>query len=170
MSVTISCMSEYNKQMSKIRNMKKGVLIVMGVLMLSFLGIGQQVVSRFNVEKATFNHKNLGEEFVDQNVFTMFYTSPADGKLCMANVVTKTRTKSFGSVYDYKWKEKNPLIGKEKTVFRFKWDYENTYDRKKGTADVTFTRIHELEGDLFVMKIVLENKDVIVFKGSETHF
>jgi hypothetical protein len=49
--------------------------------------------------------------------------------------------------------------------FYFNWRYMNDYNDKKGTATVQLIKIFKPQGITFILKIIPENLDVIVYKG-----
>ncbi|MBV6440816.1 MAG: hypothetical protein EPGJADBJ_02491 [Saprospiraceae bacterium] len=53
----------------------------------------------------------------------------------------------------------------EADIFYFNWRYINTYDEKKGTAKVQLVKIYKPQGIAFVLKIIPENLDIIIYKG-----
>lgn len=47
----------------------------------------------------------------------------------------------------------------------FKWSYENSYNEKRGTANVELIIINKPVGKAFIMTIIPENLNVLIYKG-----
>lgn len=72
-------------------------------------------------------------------------------------------TQSFGSMYSAETETYNETYKAD--VFYYNWRYTNDYDGKSGTAKVQLTKIYKPQGIAFVLKIIPENLDIIIYKG-----
>jgi hypothetical protein len=84
----------------------------------------------------------------------------------MANFWQTSNSQSSGSIYSILKKriEANDENYQIDTL-NFKWDYSNTYDDVKGTANVELSKVFTPDGVYFTMNILSENSDVLVYKG-----
>ena len=53
----------------------------------------------------------------------------------------------------------------ESNALIFKWNYENTYNDKHGTANIELVTIHKTLDKVFIMTIISENSDVSKYNG-----
>ena len=84
----------------------------------------------------------------------------------MANVWPKNNTHSYGPMYSIEQITKEETYEEFKAdYFYFNWRYVNDYDDKKGTAKVQLIKIYKPHGITFILKIIPENLDVIIYKG-----
>lgn len=126
----------------------------------------QETIATFVITDATSNGIDETPILLEAGAYTVFYTSNNDGLLYMANVWPNNNSQSFGPMYSTKTASYNETYETYKAdIFFFNWRYENDYDLKKGTAKVEFTKIYKPQGVAFVLKIIPENLDVIVYKG-----
>lgn len=142
--------------------MKNCMVLLMCLYILNLSG--QKIVSKFAITEAIYNKENKTALFVGENACTVFYIAP-DGEMCMANMWLNKQTQSYGHMRLVDRITHKKRAKKEKVDYNFRWYYQNSYDDKKGVALVKLTEFRE-EGNMFyTMKMILENKDVITFKG-----
>lgn len=128
--------------------------------------IDQDVIAKFIITDASVNGVDNTPILLDQGAYTVFYTSKNDGLIYMANYWEKDNTQSYGPMYSAANDSYNETVETYKAdIFNFNWRYINDYDDKKGTAKVQLTKIYKPQGITFILKIIPENLDVIIYKG-----
>lgn len=149
--------------------MKSKFYSIFLLLMISTSGYyaqNQETLAKFIITDASLNGIDETPVLLEAGAYTVFYTSNNDGVLYMANVWPNNNSQSFGPMYSTKTATYNETFESYKAdIFNFKWRYENDYDTKKGTADVQFTKIYKPQGIAFILKIIPENLDIIIYKG-----
>ncbi len=126
----------------------------------------QEVIAKFIISSASVNGKNNTQILLDQGAYTVFYTFQNDGLIYMANYWPKNNSQSFGPMYSAETTRYNETYENYKAdVFNYNWRYTNDYDDQSGTAKVQLTKIYKPEGVVFILKIIAENRDVIIYKG-----
>lgn len=147
--------------------MKKSLITLF--LFLPFIILGQiekpKIISKLIISDAKENDIDITEHILDQQAYLAFYTE--DGKnLSMANVWVKNATNSFGHIFDKKYhKSEETSTEFETHIMSFKWSYQNSYNTKRGTANVELTIIHKPIGKAFIITIIPEDLDVLQYKG-----
>jgi hypothetical protein len=133
---------------------------------ISNSSIKQEVIAKFIITDGTLNGIDNTPTILDQGAYTAFYTFDNDGLIYMANYWPKNDSQSYGPMYSA---ETNSLHETYETykadIFYYNWRYTNDYDGKTGTAKVQLTKIYKPQGVAFILKIILENLDIIVYKG-----
>lgn len=126
----------------------------------------QKTIAKFIITDASTNGVDETPILLDQGAYTVFYTSRNDGLLYMANYWPKAGSQSYGPMYSSQTASYNETYESYKAdIFHYRWRYINSYDSKKGTASVQFTKIYKPQGIAFVLKIIPENLDIIIYKG-----
>ena len=145
--------------------MIKHFLLILGIF-ISYKSIGQvKPLAKFIITDATNNNQEMTEDLLEQNAYTVFYTT-GHGDLNMANVWPKEDSQSYGRLYASKsQKIKETYESYQADVMHFKWRYINNYDSNKGTASIKLIKIYKPQGVAFVLTIITESLDVIVYKG-----
>lgn len=126
----------------------------------------QTVIAKFIISDASKNGYDITKYVLENEVYTVFYTSGNDGHTYMANVWPKSDSQSFGrliSVEHESFEETSENYAFD--IFDFTWSYINSYDKKRGTAKVQVVKIYKPLGVAFTLKIVSENLDIIIYKG-----
>lgn len=147
--------------------MKKSLITLF--LFFPFIILGQienpKIISKLIISDAKENNIDITEYLLDQQAYLAFYT--IDGKnLSMANVLVKNGTNSYGRIFDKKYhKSEETSTEFETHIMSFKWSYENSYNTKKGTANVELMIIHKPIGKAFIITIIPEDLDVLQYKG-----
>ena len=126
----------------------------------------QVVLAKFIITDASFNGIDNTPTILDQGSYTVFYTFQNDGLNYMANYWPKNNSQSYGPLYSAESVSYDETYETYKSdIFYFNWRYTNDYDGKKGTAKVQLTKIYKTQGVAFVLKIIPENLDMIIYKG-----
>ncbi|MCL9980936.1 MAG: hypothetical protein NBV77_05770 [Bacteroidia bacterium] len=129
-------------------------------------GKGQEIIAKFIITDATKNGIDITPTLIENNAYTAFYKSDRKGSIYMANIWPKSRSQSYGPMYSIKsHTNRETYETYEADVFYFNWRYINTYDGKKGTAKVQVIKIYKPQGVVFVLKMITENLDLIIYKG-----
>lgn len=148
--------------------LKKCYLIAIVVLLPQFIFADekQEMLAKFVITDATQNGQDLTPAYLEDGAYIVFYTSGDDKSLYMANFWPKSKTQSYGAVYSMESKNFEETEKQYKAdIFIFNWRYINTYDQKKGTAKVEVTKIYKPQGVAFIIKIIPENLDILIYKG-----
>lgn len=126
----------------------------------------QKDLAKFIIQDARLNGIDVTHKYLNTDAFVVLYTT-AEDDVCMAVVMDKSDTQSFGDIYDFKTVEEKPETDKnyKMEVYEFRWSYKNNYDKKQGTAKVQLTKVYKPLGIMFTMIIIPENLDMLQFKG-----
>lgn len=124
----------------------------------------QPPLEKYKINTATMNGRNISPTLLAANAHTIFYKNRGSRKRWMANVWGNARSQSYGRMYSIKKIRTNNPNTK---VLRFKWEYVNTYDEKKGIALVEVEKTTKSGKILLSMKMTLENSDLIVYSGTK---
>lgn len=144
--------------------------IAQTILFLTLVSAGtygqeQKTVAKFIVNDARFNKVDRTDYYLNEGAYLVFYLDK-DSIPCMANVLPKLGSQSFGQLISHNNKHVEESENKYPAdYFYYKWSYLNSYDNKKGTADVILVKIYKPVGVAFECKIIPENLDVLDFKG-----
>jgi hypothetical protein len=126
----------------------------------------QKVIAKFVITDASVNGVDNTPIILDQGAYTVFYNFKNDGLIYMANYWPKNDSQSYGPMYSAENQSLNETYETYKAdIFYYNWRYTNDYDGKSGTAKVQFTKIYKPQGVAFVLKIIPENLDIIIYKG-----
>lgn len=118
-------------------------------------------------------HKNgidITPDLLEGGAYTAFYTvRNNDSSIFMANFWATAGTQSYGRLNPTETASLDVSCegfeNYKTDIFYFNWDFTNSYDTNKGIAAVQIIKVYKPEGDAFVIKIVPENYDLIVYKG-----
>jgi len=122
--------------------------------------------TKFIITDASTNGVDTTPTLLEAEAFTVFYRVEESDLLYMANVWPKNNTQSYGPMYSIEQTTKEETYEEYKAdYFYFNWRYVNDYDEKKGTAKVQLIKIYKPQGITFILKIIPENLDVIMYKG-----
>ncbi len=148
------------------RNLFKIVLMLF-VFTNSFSSNAQQkILAKFIVTDASANGVDITPEALENGQYIVFYTGDDEDVINMSNYWEKVDSQSYGPMYATKTDEiKESDETYKADIFNFKWRYINTYDSKKGTASVTLTKVYKPQGVTFIIKIIPENLDILIYKG-----
>lgn len=124
-----------------------------------------EILAKFIITDATFNGEDYTPIILEQGAYTVFYNFKDDSLIYMSNYWPKDDTQSFGPMYSTQMSLEERYESYQADIYSFNWGYVNSYDEKKGTAKVQLTKIYKPTGVAFILKIVPENLDVIIFKG-----
>jgi hypothetical protein len=126
----------------------------------------QEEIAKFIITDASVNGVDNTPAILDQGAYTVFYTFQDDGQIYMANYWPKNDSQSYGPMYSAETNSLNETYETYKAdIFYYNWRYTNDYNGKSGTAKVQLTKIYKPQGVAFILKIIPENLDVIVYKG-----
>ena len=148
--------------------LKYSYLISIIVLLpqILFASEKQEEVAKFVITDASMNGADVTLQYLEAGAYLVFYTIGDDKSLYMANFWQKFDSQSYGAVYSLESKTIEETDKQYKTdIFRFNWRYINTYDEKRGTAKVEVTKIYKPQGIAFIVKIIPENLDILIYKG-----
>ena len=126
----------------------------------------QETFAKFIITNGTVNGEDITPRLINEKPYFVIYRIIKTNDLCMANFCQTSNSQSSGSIYSILKKriEANDENYQIDTL-NFKWDYSNTYDEVKGTANVELSKVFTPEGVYFTMNILPENSDVLVYKG-----
>lgn len=126
----------------------------------------QKVIAKFIITDATINGIDNTPTILNQGAYSIFYNFENDGLIYMANYWPKDDTQSYGPMYSSETKSLNETYETYKAdIFYYNWRYTNDYDGKSGTSKVQLTKIYKPQGIAFILKIITENLDIIIYKG-----
>lgn len=146
--------------------MKKNILLIWVALfnITAVLAQEQKEVAKFYVTHAINNGNDVTEWAIRDKIFTVFYYVGND--LYMANVSERSDTQSWGKVFGGHSENKKETSTEYATdTYYFNWNYTNSYDSKKGTCKVLFTKIYKPQGVVSKLKLITESLDVTEYIG-----
>lgn len=147
--------------------LKKSIILLLLFFPLLIIGqIGEQkTICKLIISDATENGVDITQSIIEQQAYLAFYLLE-DKSLCFANVWVKNNSNSFGRIFDKNY-HKSVESDKEyeSHIMSFRWSYENSYNTKKGTANCELIIIHKPVGKAFILTIIPENLDVLLYKG-----
>ncbi|HSD07665.1 hypothetical protein [Flavobacterium sp.] len=126
----------------------------------------QYLVALFKTRDAKSNGEDITPEILKANQSLQFYKSSDSDEILFSNFWKKTNSQSYGYIYSIV-KEENPDKEEENKseLYKFQWSYCNSYDNKKGTAEVTLLLVYKPRGTYFEITILPENLDELIYKG-----
>jgi len=151
--------------------MKIKYAIVFFIVTLGFyskVSFAQQIVieSKFIIQDARINEQDISESWIKGASYLAFYTISGSEESYFASVNPGQKSNSSGRIFNLTHKlEKETASTYENQVFAFKWSYSNSYDDKKGTADVKIVQFKKNGRIGFMCTINPENLDQVIFKG-----
>ncbi len=151
------------------RRILKQIFLSAVFSLLPFLGHAtetQKMIAKFIITDASQNGVDITPTYLENGAYFVFYSIENDNSLYMANFFPKADTQSNGAVYSFENSTLEETADQYKVdIFNFNWRYINTYDSKKGTAKVQVSKIYKPQGIGFVIKIIPENLDILIYKG-----
>lgn len=141
-------------------------ILILIAIQFSVFAQKQNKIAKFIITDVSQNGKNVSEDYLENNAYTILYSVTGDKRIHMANVWPKSNSQSFGPIFSLE----NSKIDEtdenfETEIFKFNWEYHNTYNSQKGTSKVQLTKFFKPQGIMYELKLVTESLDVIVFKG-----
>lgn len=123
-------------------------------------------VTRLIVSDVHVNKLDATEQFVNDKAYMSFYRVEGSDDLYLANIRPAKNTQSYGKVFGLTDVKKDATATEYKSeVLDFKWSYNNDYDGKQGTATIKLGFVYKPNGTAFVLTMLTEGLDVIVYKG-----
>lgn len=124
-------------------------------------------LAKFIITDATINGDDVSSQYIDEGAYLVFYTVEGiNENIHMANFWPKSNSQSYGEIFGAEISTTEADSANYKMDYcSFNWSYKNTYDDKKGTAKVEVIKIFKPAGVAFVIKIIPEDLDVLIYKG-----
>ena len=124
------------------------------------------IEAKFIVQDGRINKVDVSELLIKENAYLAVYTIKGVEGAHFACVRPESNTQSYGNIFNLV-EETSEATDKNYKIetYKFKWSYVNSYDTKKGTANVILTKITKDVGIAFECKVIPENLDVAVYKG-----
>lgn len=126
----------------------------------------QETFAKFIITNGIVNGEDIIPRLINEKAYLVIYRITETNDLCMANFWQASNSQSSGSIYSIVKKriEANDENYQIDTL-NFKWDYSNTYDKIKGTANVELSKVFTPDVVYFTMNVLPENSDILVYKG-----
>lgn len=127
----------------------------------------QEIIATFIVTDASMNGENITQEVVTKGgAYTVFYQSGRSNLLYMANVWPKQNSQSWGALYMEEIQNLPETSNQLETdIYFFRWEYQNSYDTKRGTCNIQFIKTYKPQGITSTLKMITEELDITIFKG-----
>lgn len=124
-----------------------------------------QEQARFIIKNAYVKGQDYSNLYRDADAYLVLYDK--DGTACMAIVMSKKNSRSYGSIsdMDVQHYEATPY-SYERDVLKYTWNYQNSYDNNKGEALCRLDVTYKGNEVLFVFEYVLPNGEMSRFSGS----
>lgn len=123
--------------------------------------------AEFIITDARNNDEDITEWALSNGAKIIFYRPEEfPNEVFMSNYMSEANTQSWGRTYDMSKEHFDETeTSFETDVFTFKWSYQNSYDTKKGTAQVSLTKIFKPQGVVVSIRMITESLDVLDYKG-----
>ena len=145
--------------------MKKLLLISISILLLVPIKAQQKDYLRVPVEKAIIDGEDYSEYYKSVGGFISFYQSKI-GYFCMANVMPAKDTQSYGEISERNQKSGiDVLTGDTIYILDFRWDYENNYDDKSGSAKCHMVLSPSKTGYVYSLEMIIDEGMVFRYSG-----
>ena len=126
----------------------------------------QNIDTAYKVTKYEINGESYGEVVAESDICLSFYMDD-ENVLCFKNHWRNNESQSYGKVNSFKTleiEEANMTYATTKCIFT--WSFSNSYDDKKGSAEVIIERFFIGNIERFKACILVhETNDVLVLKG-----
>ena len=144
-------------------------LIILSCLFteFSFAQEPQEIIlGKFIITDAKVNGLDVTQEILEAEAFTVFYMYENEEGLHMANVWPKKNSQSYGLASSFSIEyQKETYESYEADYFSFDWNFTNNYDQKSGTAKVSVIEINKPQEIHYILKMVTEELETIIYKG-----
>ena len=154
--------------MKKLIYLLIGLTIIITILLVNSQKSERVVLSKFIITEGSINGVDMTSKLIEGNAYTIFYTDKDDEEdpIFMANIWPDKESESFGPMLDMElFLDDEPFENYKTETYYFNWQYENTYDNDKGIVQTQFIKIIEPDGVTSILRMVLENSDVIIYNG-----
>lgn len=146
--------------------------IKMIILLLTISGYGQyinqEIIGSFHIQNGMKDGMNIQQNLLDQKAKIIFYRDSETGELMMCNYWTKDNTQSFGKISSiHKEVMEATSNNYPYEEYLFEWNFQNTYDEKKGTAQVKLLVVQSDNETLYQITIVPKDLKVLLYIGLE---
>lgn len=146
--------------------MKRLIILVL-LFTLNLVHAQQKVLYKIILSDVTINGVNASNKYLEENGYLVFYVQE-DGSPALANVMVKSETQSYGNIFSIQNDVMEEGTDNYKAeMLKFKWGYVNSYNNKSGTASIDLLKVYKPQGIVCILTMVLENLNVLVFKGYE---
>jgi hypothetical protein len=126
----------------------------------------QEVIASYQISDGSSNGEDITSILLEQNAYLVVYKDSITQRIYLANFWEKNDSQSYGEMYSV---EQESYEATDESyaadVFTFQWRYINSYDDKKGTANVKLVKVYKPQGVYFIMTIIPEYLDILVYKG-----
>jgi len=123
-------------------------------------------IARFIIQDARFNQVDVTEQYINGNVYLVFYRVAGNDQIYFANVWPIKNTQSYGRIYNLETTSQDATTTEYKNeTYSFKWSYINDYDKKEGTASMKLGLIYKPNGTAFILTMIPETLDAFIYKG-----
>lgn len=120
----------------------------------------------FEIRDARRNEDNVTNQALKEKATLILYQMTKTNSIMLANYWEKSNSQSFGPIFSIVKSENLDKKEENKSeVYTFYWSYYNTYDQKKGTAEIKLLVIYKPQGTYFEITVIPENLDELVYKG-----
>ena len=126
----------------------------------------EETLGKFIITHAEVNGVDVTQELLDAEAYTAFYIYENEEGLYMANVWPKKNSQSHGLATSLSLEyQKETYEEYEADYYTFDWNYTNDYDDKSGIAKVSVIEYFKPEGVHYILKMVTDGVDTILYKG-----
>ena len=120
---------------------------------------------KFIIKNAYLDRRDYSEYYRDVDAYLMLYNQ--DGNACMAIVMPKKDSRSFGVVSDLKSQHYDATsYSYEKEILKYNWHFQNSYDSNKGTAECRLDVTYKGDEVSFVFEYILSSGQTARFSGT----
>ncbi len=125
----------------------------------------RQDQTMFMINNAYIEGQDCSEYYRSAGAYLSLYEK--DGFPCMSVVMDKQKSQSYGTITDLNVQHYNATpYSYERDVLKYTWNYQNSYDNKKGIATCRFDITYKGNEVLYVFEFVLSNGKTSKFIGS----
>lgn len=121
--------------------------------------------AKFIIQNAFIKGQDFSEYYRNAGAYLSLYDQ--DGIACMSIVMAKQKSQSYGTVTDMDVQHYNATpYSYERDVLKYTWNFQNSYDDKKGEAICRLDVTYKGNEVLFIFEYVLSNGETSRFSGS----
>lgn len=125
----------------------------------------KQDQAKFIIESAYIKGQDCSEYYRNAGAYLSLYNK--DSVPYMSIVMAKQKSQSYGTITDIDAQHYNSTpYSYERDVLKYTWNYQNSYDDKKGAATCRLDVTYKGKEVLFVLEFVLSNGELSKFTGS----
>lgn len=148
----------------------KNIVIIISLFLIKFNGSAQnyqKTILAFDITKADLNGQDASNYFAENGNYVTFYQNTKDSIMNLAIVWPNDSSMSYGPLTVSPIRTNNELYeGKRTEKSYYKWYYVNSYDDKKGWANIEFSIVHDSYQVFYILRMFVDSDfQICTYKG-----